>query len=85
MQNLESAVAVAQSSLSERLSVRETASRALRDARDAMVKVERDVQEAEFSCRECQSRLDDLRNQARLSVDECRRIEDSTVQAKSEL
>jgi chromosome segregation protein len=85
LQNLESAVAVAQSSLSERLSVRETASRALRDARDAMVKVERDVQEAEFSCRECQSRLDDLRNQARLSVDECRRIEDSTVQAKFEL
>ncbi len=85
LQNLESAVAVAQSSLSERLSVRETASRALRDARDAMVKVERDVQEAEFSCRECQSRLDDLRNQARLSVEECRRIEDSTVQAKSEL
>ena len=85
LQNLESAVAIAQSSLSERLSVRESASRALRDARDAMVKVEREVQEAEFSCRECQTRLDDLRNQARLSVDECRRIDDSTEQAKSEL
>ena len=85
LQNLESAVTVAQSSLSERLSVRETASRALRDARDAMVKVEREVQEAEFSCRECQTRLDDLKNQARLSVDECRRIDDSTEQAKSEL
>ena len=65
--------------------MRESASRALRDARDAMVKVEREVQEAEFSCRECQTRLDDLRNQARLSVDECRRIDDSTEQAKSEL
>ena len=85
LQNLESAVAIAQTSLTERLSVRETASRALRDARDAMVKVERDVQEAEFSCRECQTRLDDLRNQARLSIDECRRIDDSTEQAKAEL
>ena len=85
MQNLEGAVAVAQSSLTERLSVREAASRALRDARDAMVKVEREVQEAEFSCRECQTRLEDLRTQSRLSVDECRRIDDSTVQAKTEL
>ncbi len=85
LQNLESAVAVAQSSLTERLSVREAASRALRDARDAMVKVERDVQEAEFSCRECQTRLDDLKNQARLSVDECRRIDDSLAQSKAEL
>ena len=85
LQNLESAVAVAQSSLTERLSVREAASRALRDARDGMVKVEREVQEAEFSCRECQTRLDDLRNQARLSVDELRRIDDSTTQSKAEL
>jgi chromosome segregation protein len=85
LQNLESAVAVAQSSLSERLSVREAASRALRDARDAMVKVEREVQEAEFSCRECQTRLDDLKNQSRLSVDECRRIDDSLAQSKAEL
>ena len=85
LQNLESAVAVAQSSLTERLSVREAASRALRDARDAMVKVEREVQEAEFSCRECQTRLDDLKNQARLSVDELRRIDDSTAQSKAEL
>ena len=85
LQNLESAVAVAQSSLTERLSVREAASRALRDARDSMVKVERDVQEAEFSCRECQTRLDDLKNQARLSVDELRRIDDSTAQSKAEL
>lgn len=85
LQNLESAVAVAQSSLTERLTVRETASRALRDARDAMLKVERDVQEAEFSRRECQTRLEDLRTQSRLSVDECRRIDDSTQQAKAEL
>ncbi len=85
LQNLEGAVAVAQTSLTERLSVREAASRALRDARDAMVKVEREVQEAEFSCRECQTRLDDLNTQSRLSVDECRRIDDSTVQAKAEL
>ena len=85
LQNLESAVATAQTSLSERLSVREAASRALRDARDAMVKVEREVQEAEFSCRECQTRLEDLRTQSRLSVDECRRIDDSTSQAKAEL
>ncbi len=85
LQNLESAVAVAQSSLTERLSVREAASRALRDARDGMVKVEREVQEAEFSCRECQTRLDDLKNQARLSVDELRRIDDSTAQSKAEL
>ena len=85
LQNLESAVAVAQSSLTERLSVREAASRALRDARDAMVKVEREVQEAEFSCRECQTRLDDLKNQARLSVDELRRIDESTAQSTAEL
>lgn len=85
LHNLASAVAVAQSSLSERLSVREAASRALRDARDAMVKVEREVQEAEFSCRECQTRLDDLKNQSRLSVDECRRIDDSLAQSKAEL
>lgn len=85
LHNLESAVAVAQRSLSERLSVREAASRALRDARDAMVKVEREVQEAEFSCRECQTRLDDLKNQSRLSVDECRRIDDSLLQSKAEL
>ena len=85
LQNLEGAVATAQTSLTERLSVREAASRALRDARDAMVKVEREVQEAEFSCRECQTRLDDLRTQSRLSVDECRRIDDSTSQAKAEL
>lgn len=85
LQNLEGSVAVAQTSLTERLSVRETASRALRDARDALVKVEREVQEAEFSCRECQTRLDDLRTQSRMSVDECRRIDDSTTQAKAEL
>ncbi len=85
LQNLESAVAVAQTSLTERLSVREAASRSLRDARDAMVKVEREVQEAEFSCRECQTRLDDLNTQSRLSVDECRRIDDATQQAKTEL
>jgi chromosome segregation protein len=85
LQNLEGSVAVAQTSLTERLSVRETASRALRDARDALVKVEREVQEAEFSCRECQTRLDDLRTQSRLSVDECRRIDDGTAQAKAEL
>jgi chromosome segregation protein len=85
LQNLEGAVTLAQTSLTERLTVREAASRALRDARDAMVKVERDVQEAEFSCRECQTRLEDLRTQSRLSVDECRRIDDATVQAKAEL
>ncbi len=85
LQNLEGAVAVAQSSLTERLSVREAASRALRDARDALVKIEREVQESEFSCRECQTRLDDLNTQSRLSVDECRRIDDSMVQAKAEL
>jgi len=85
LQNLEGAVAVAQTSLTERLSVREAASRALRDARDAMVKVEREVQEAEFSCRECQTRLEDLRTQSRLSIDECRRIDDALTQAKAEL
>ena len=85
LQNLEGSVAVAQTSLTERLSVRETASRALRDARDALVKVEREVQEAEFSCRECQTRLDDLHTQSRLSVDECRRIDDGITQAKAEL
>ena len=85
LQNLEGAVAVAQTSLTERLSVREASSRALRDARDAMVKIERDVQEAEFSCRECQTRLDDLGTQSRLSVDECRRIDDAIAQSKSEL
>ena len=85
LQNLEGAVAVAQTSLTERLSVREAASRALRDARDVMVKVEREVQEAEFSCRECQTRLEDLRTQSRLSIDECRRIDDALTQAKTEL
>ncbi|MEN9879415.1 MAG: chromosome partition protein Smc [Pseudomonadota bacterium] len=85
LQNLEGSVAVAQTSLTERLSVRETASRALRDARDALVKVEREVQEAEFSCRECQTRLDDLHTQSRLSVDECRRIDDGMTQARAEL
>lgn len=85
LQHLEGSVAVAQSSLSERLSVREAASRALRDARDAMIKVERDVHEAEFSCRECQTRLDDLRVQTRLSVDECRRIEDGVQHTREAL
>ena len=85
LQHLEGAVTVAQSSLTERLSLREAASRSLRDARDALVKVEREVQEAEFSCRECQTRLDDLNTQSRLSVDECRRIDDATGQAKAEL